>query len=162
MTVNYLNKQQMQQLVKLLPTIHSLEPVFDILNSRSKANFHDIKETLHSVLKDFLSEENQKEDEINEYYNNIMNEKGFQTYWSVTNKDLTLEQIKQLFKKKHTLVKSISYASVVKNFKKDTKMNNLQLWEEANQIILSSGDLHHIFIEGFENENGHLKIITGS
>lgn len=37
------------------------------------------------------------------------------------------------------------------------------VWLAANEAIIRSGDLHHIFIEGFDlNEAGELEMFTGS
>lgn len=162
MTDKYLTKEQMNQLSNLLPTLHSLKPVIEILNTHSKAQFYEIQDTLKEVLKDFNKQEEEFDDEINDYYNKLMEENGFKTFWAVDANELNLQQIKQLFTKKHKVVKSISYKDIVVNFKKSTKMNNLQLWKEANQIILSSGDLHHVFIEDFISDDGHLTLHTGS
>lgn len=36
------------------------------------------------------------------------------------------------------------------------------LYDAANSLILRSGDLHHVFVEGFEIVNNELSLITGS
>ena len=36
------------------------------------------------------------------------------------------------------------------------------LYETANELIMRSNDNHHLFIEGFEMDNGQLNLITGS
>ena len=38
----------------------------------------------------------------------------------------------------------------------------LDLWKAAEQCIVLSEDLHHVFIEGFKQKDGKLELITGS
>lgn len=38
----------------------------------------------------------------------------------------------------------------------------LDLWKAADECVVLSGDAHHVFIEGFKQEDGKLELITGS
>lgn len=44
----------------------------------------------------------------------------------------------------------------------NSKYTWLDLWNAADECIKLSGDVHHIFIEGFLAKDGRLELITGS
>lgn len=94
-----------------------------------------------------------------DYYDRVKKDNGFKTIWSV----YEVED----FNKKHPFegYKILTYnvnfgQKAMAEIKGKTW---LDLYEAANECIVESEDLHHIFIEGFRvNKEGKLELITGS
>lgn len=93
------------------------------------------------------------------HYDEVSKQHGFKTVWSVyevTNLYSLFEPVAT-----HVLYKNHWGESEVLVPIKGTSW--VDVWIAAEQAILNSGDMHHIFIEAFKlNDNGYFELSTGS
>jgi hypothetical protein len=111
-------------------------------------------------LKGAYRQDNDAWSRKNRHYTDQGTQQGFKSTWSIYEVD-DLSQ-------PHNLGESVELAYVRHWGKRpvvaEIEGNTwLDLWRAADAAIRKSGDMHHIFIEGFElNKYGQLELTTGS
>lgn len=95
-----------------------------------------------------------------DYFKEIKNENNFVSTWSM----FEVDDINDKHSYQNASEVVYEYHFGVENTR--SKINGdtwLDLYKSAEECIVKSDDLHHIFIEGFvDNGNGTLSLITGS
>lgn len=161
MTTPTLSEQDIFQLRELYPKLSSLHRTLEsFANPTILDQIKGIMDIHRSVFAPIEEAENKAWDIKFNAFSKIAEEHNFISTWSIyeTSIDLENEQFP------HKLAQ-ISYQGVVKTFDKPIKLSYLDLWHIANQLIVESKDLHHIYIECFKpvhGKKGHFELITGS
>lgn len=111
-------------------------------------------ETIRRALSDAYRQEEQDFDQKFRHYGSIKDQMGFSTVWSMYEIS-DLSQRHPYFSDAFVCYQG-GHVPVFGSTWTD-------IYRAADQAIRNSGDLHHIFIEGFEVRNGNeLHLITGS
>lgn len=122
-------------------------------------------EISHTELKPFLESDELSWNKNYDALNKIQEENNLHTVWSVTQIPAT-----ELDKKTPT-ISQLTYNSwgptQVHIFDQPTEMTWLELWKLADKMIRTSGDSHHIYIEGiYQDKNNkdtaNFNLSTGS
>lgn len=140
----------------------------DFLNPSILEDFENYKQQYLDILAPHHKEEQDLFDKKSNFFNKISEQNKFLSIWSIYE-----APINSNFEKRHypQKMKSLSYpgrggkdVKHVFSEKEPVKVTWLKLWEISDSLIQASGDLHHIFIEGFheKDKKGNFKLSTGS
>lgn len=137
---------------KILKVKNSSMNIFDLIKTNG-----DLYRAIQELEKFFIELTDQHDDSFETRYEKlkeIKTESGFITVWSM----YEIEDLDELHF--FTGTKELCIDEIVVDIKGDTWYD---LWVATDEAVEQSGDLHHIFIEGFHKmNNGQLMPMLGS
>lgn len=155
-------KEQIKKIDSIYPEFHSLIQQLDgVVHPNIMKTLENMQKLLGEVMQPIWDKDNEIFEENEDQLDKIRDENNFQTIWSVSE-----VLAKDLNKKMPFKIGTIYYESWGKEVKREInkKITWLEAWRVAEELILSSGDTHHIFIEDFhlDKDKGVVKLSTGS
>lgn len=156
------SKEQIKKIDSIYPEFHSLIQQLDgVVHPNIIKTLENMKESLTEVMKPIWDEDEEAFEENAKQLDKVRDENNFQTIWSVSE-----VLAKDLNQKMPFKIGTIYYESWGKEVKREInkKITWLEAWKVAEELILSSGDNHHIFIEDFhfDKDKGIVRLSTGS
>ena len=94
------------------------------------------------------------------YFANLRDEHKFVSIWSIY--DVQNINDRPNFESCRSVCYTDHWGKPVEIELPNNEYTWLDLWNVADECIKLSGDVHHIFIEGFKQKEGKLELLTGS
>lgn len=154
MTQANATQESLLKLVAVYPKLTQLEHKLQNMSQEIQADFAEVL----AVVKELIQPEVEASDNAFQVdydrFNAVQEAHDFLSIWSIYEvKDLNEE---------------FGFVDRLKYLKKTIKVNKnvtwMELWTLSEQLIIDSGDEHHIFIESFEHnaKKGYYELFTGS
>ena len=156
-----ISKKDFDLLTSLYPDISGLKRHLEnFVHPKYIKEIDEISNKMKAVFTPFWEEEEKSYAEDSQAISDISDEHKFKSIWSIS--EVTAKQMNDKFP---SPIKQIAYKDQVTSFDSPKNLSWLEMWKEADKLIRMSGDGHHIFVEGFDEDNknsGHYKLVTGS
>lgn len=142
-------QKDLKNLESVFPKMNQFKHKIEHMSDDVKSEFGLMMSAVETLFSNHWKNEQKESDERYEYLSDLADEHGLSSVWSMDEvKDMNLYFgfVKELF---YCVSKECRFSVVI-----NQTITWLELWKFADQLIKESGQVNHIFIEGFV-ENSH-------
>lgn len=146
-------QKNLKNLESVFPKMRQFTHKIEHMNNDVKAEFELMRSAVETLFSKHWENEKKESDARYEYFSTIQDENDFSSVWAMDEvKDMNAHFgfVKELFYR----VTSKQKVSVEIN--KDITW--LEFWKFADQLVKESGEIDHIFIEGFAQDLDDTKV----